>query len=149
MFHGNIIYFGDSFVGKIFFQVQREWIFFLSFSFHENFEKVSFFVSYWNKNKFQSFEMFSKMELLFSSQPYSVCFSFYVLAVLIFRAFGFWAYLHFYGSLITNTSSYLIILLAFFFQVTFFPNKLNNGFGILDTNEVLQLAAGASSTLPN
>lgn len=93
--------------------------------------------------------MFSKMELLFSSQPYSVCFSFYVLAVLIFRSFGFQAYLHFYGSLITNTSSYLIILLAFFFQVTFFPNKLNNGFGILDTNEVLQLAAGVSSALPS
>lgn len=90
------------------------------------------------------------MELLFSSQPYSVRFSFYVLAVLIFRSFGFQAYLHFYGSLITNTSSYLIILLAFFFfQVTFFPNKLNNGFGILDTNEVLQLAAGVSSALPS
>lgn len=37
----------------------------------------------------------------------------------------------------------------FFFQVTFFPNKLNNGFGILDTNEVLQLAAGVSSTQPS
>lgn len=81
------------------------------------------FVSYWNKNKFQSFEMFSKMELLFSSQPYSVCFSFYVLAVLIFRAFGFQAYLHFYGSLITNTSSYLIILLAFFFKLHFFQTN--------------------------
>lgn len=81
------------------------------------------FVSYWNKNKFQSLEMFSKMELLFSSQPYSVCFSFYVLAVLIFRAFGFQAYLHFYGSLITNTSSYLIILLAFFFKLHFFQTN--------------------------
>lgn len=77
------------------------------------------FVSHWNKNKFQSLEMFSKMELLFSIHPYSVCFSFYVLAVLIFRSFGFQAYLHFYGSLITNTSSYLIILLAFFSSYIF------------------------------
>jgi len=68
--------------------------------------------------------MFSKMELLFSSQPYSVSFSFYVLAVLIFRSFGFQAYLHFYGSLITNTSSYLIILLAFFYSSYIFSKQI-------------------------
>lgn len=115
-FHRNFIYFGDNFTGKIFSGPEgvSEWMLSLLFISRRLSESL-IFVSYWSKNKFQSLEMFSKMELLFSSQPYSVCFSFYVLAVLIFRSFGFQAYLHFYGSLITNTSPYLIISLVFFF----------------------------------
>lgn len=118
MFHGNIIYFGENLVGKIFSGPEGVNILSLILISWKLSESL-IFVSYWNKNKFQSLEMFSKMELLFSSQPYSVCFSFYVLAVLIFRSFRFQAYLHFYGSLITNKSSYLIILLAFFSRYIF------------------------------
>lgn len=59
-----------------FFQVQREWIFFLSFLFHENFQKVSFLFHIGTKTNFKALKCLAKWNCCFPASPIQYAFLF-------------------------------------------------------------------------